>query len=79
MRKPTLAEAKGRAVSHDQTVGYTPGVILPALTAYPKHAREPPDMVGNLVAKVTSRCDTELSDLCATAHRADGRLIPRSA
>jgi|HubBroStandDraft_3_1064219.scaffolds.fasta_scaffold136009_2 hypothetical protein len=33
-------------------------------------------MVGNLVARVTSRCDTELSDVYATAHRADGRLIP---
>ena len=44
MRKPTLAEAKGSAVSHDQTVGHTPGVILPALTAYPKHAREPPNV-----------------------------------
>jgi hypothetical protein len=29
--KATLAEAKGSAVSHDQTVGCTPGVILPVL------------------------------------------------
>lgn len=33
----------------------------------------------NLVAKVTTWCHAELSDLYATAHRADGRLTPESA
>jgi hypothetical protein len=46
----TLAEAKGSAVSHDQMVGCTPGVILPAFTTYPKHAREPPFCTGTTIS-----------------------------
>ena len=46
-----LVESKGSAVSHDQTAGCTPGVILPAFTTYPKHAREPPFGAGCVVLR----------------------------
>jgi len=38
-----LAEAKGSAVSYDQMAGCAPGVMFPAFTTYPEHAREPPE------------------------------------